>query len=145
MGELLWKSYSYVYKNYKPRFKISGGVFDVAGKERSAEKLEKRTSTPDFWNNPERAQAEMQELSDLRSEITLWSDLGQRGADAITLLEMAIEEQDEDLIAEVGDEAAALENELGKLEFSLCLSGPYDRADAILAIHAGAGGTDTQD
>jgi peptide chain release factor 2 len=107
--------------------------------------LEKRTGTPDFWNNPERAQAEMQELSDLRSEITLWSGLGQRGADAIMLLEMAIEEQDEDLIAEVGDEVTALENELGKLEFRLCLSGPHDRADAILAIHAGAGGTDAQD
>jgi peptide chain release factor 2 len=142
---LIWKSYSCVYRNYKTRFETSGGVFDIAGKERSAAKLEKRASTPDFWNNPEQAQAEMQELSDLRGEITLWSELGQRAADAGVLLEMALEEQDDDLVAEVGDEVTALERELGVLEFRMCLSGPHDRADAILAIHAGAGGTDAQD
>jgi peptide chain release factor 2 len=87
----------------------------------------------------------MQELSDLRDEIAIWTDLGQRAADAITLLEMALEEQDEDMVNEVAGEATTLERELDKLEFHLCFSGPHDRADAILAIHAGAGGTDAQD
>jgi peptide chain release factor 2 len=87
----------------------------------------------------------MQELSDLRDEIAVWTDLGQRAADAITLLEMALEEQDEDMVNEVAGEATTLERELDKLEFHLCFSGPHDRADAILAIHAGAGGTDAQD
>ncbi len=87
----------------------------------------------------------MQELSDLRSELDLWDDLSRRVADALALLELAAEDGDEALIAEVAEESNALEKELDRLEFRLLLSGPYDRADAILAIHAGAGGTDAQD
>ncbi len=87
----------------------------------------------------------MQELSDLRSEIDFWADLRQRVADTEALLELAAEDQDEAFIGEVVDELQTLEKELGKQEFHLLLSGPHDRADAILAIHAGAGGTDAQD
>jgi peptide chain release factor 2 len=107
--------------------------------------LEKEASVPDFWNNPELAQAKMQELSDLGNEVDVWVDLGRRVVDAIALLELAVEDQDESLITEVTQEAAALEKKLVTLEFRLLLSGPHDRADAILAIHAGAGGTDAQD
>ncbi len=87
----------------------------------------------------------MQELSDLRSEIDFWADLRQRVADTAALLELAAEDQDEAFIGEVVDELQTLEKELEKQEFHLLLSGPHDRADAILAIHAGAGGTDAQD
>jgi peptide chain release factor 2 len=87
----------------------------------------------------------MQKLSDLRSEVGLWVGLSQRAADALALLELATEDSDEVMIAEVSDEVTDLERELAKLEFRLLLSGPHDRADAILAIHAGAGGTDAQD
>jgi peptide chain release factor 2 len=87
----------------------------------------------------------MQELSDCRSEVDLWGDLSQRVADASGLLELAAEDNDETMIVEVADEVMALENELDRLEFRLLLGGPHDRADAIVAIHAGAGGTDAQD
>jgi peptide chain release factor 2 len=107
--------------------------------------LEKKASTPDFWNNPESAQTKMQEMSDLRSEVAVWADLDQRVADGIMLLELAVEDEDQVTVAEVADEVTALGKELDKLEFRLCFSGPYDRADAVLAIHAGAGGTDAQD
>jgi peptide chain release factor 2 len=107
--------------------------------------LEKIASSTDFWANPEQAQAQMQELSDLRSEVAVWVDIGRRAADAIALLELAIDDEDEELGAEVADETDVLEATLSKLEFRLLFSGPYDRADAILAIHAGAGGTDAQD
>jgi peptide chain release factor 2 len=87
----------------------------------------------------------MQELSDCRSEVDLWGDLSQRVADASDLLELAAEDDDETMIVEVADEVMVLENELDRLEFRLLLGGPHDRADAIVAIHAGAGGTDAQD
>jgi len=122
-----------------------GGVFDVSTKKTRVQKLEQEASAPDFWDNPDFAQEKMQELADLRSEVDRWADLSQRTTDAIALLELASEEQDGSLAAEVADEAAALEKELERLEFRLLLSGPHDRADAILAIHAGAGGTDAQD
>ena len=87
----------------------------------------------------------MQNLADLRNEVNVWMSLGQRVADAIVLLELAAEDQDETMIAEVADEVTALRKELDKREFRLALSGSHDRSDAILAIHAGAGGTDAQD
>jgi peptide chain release factor 2 len=61
------------------------------------------------------------------------------------MLEMAAEEGDEEVAAEVADELPRLREQLDRLEFQLFLSGPYDRSNAILAIHAGAGGTDAQD
>jgi peptide chain release factor 2 len=87
----------------------------------------------------------MQDLSDLRDEVALWADLGQRVSDATALLELVDQEKDEAMIAEIADEATALEKEIDRLEFRLFLSGPHDRSDAILALHAGAGGTDAQD
>lgn len=124
---------------------IFGGVFDIPEKLKRIEELEKIASSTDFWANPEQAQAQMQELSDLKNEVAVWVDIGRRAADAIALLELAIDDEDEELGAEVADETDALEATLSKLEFRLLFSGPYDRADAILAIHAGAGGTDAQD
>jgi len=83
----------------------------------------------------------MRRLSSLREEVERWNTLAQRVQDTLELSELG----DESLEAELTTETAALEHESGQLEFRLLLSGPYDRSDAILAIHAGAGGTDAQD
>jgi peptide chain release factor 2 len=107
--------------------------------------LEREASAPDLWDDPESAQAKMQELSDLKSDVDQWTGLSRRVADATALLELADKDRDEALIEDLANDVAALERELDRLEFQLLLSGRYDRADAILAIHAGAGGTDAQD
>ena len=83
----------------------------------------------------------MRRLSGLREEVERWNTLGQRVQDALELAALGDESLSEELIAET----EALEREIERLEFRLLLSGPYDRGDAILAIHAGAGGTDAQD
>jgi peptide chain release factor 2 len=87
------------------------------------------------------AQTVMRRLSGLQEEADRWNTLEQRVEDALELSEMG----DEGLYTELAAETEALEQEIGHLEFHLLLSGPYDRGDAILAIHAGAGGTDSQD
>ena len=69
-----------------------GGVFDLACKESRIEKLEKDVSAPGFWDNPELAQAKMHELSELRSEVDLWTDLSHRAADAMALFELAMDD-----------------------------------------------------
>lgn len=122
-------------------------VFDLAGKDAEIARLEKQASQPDFWDDPDSAQAKMQKLASLREEVELWQELGTRTKDAIELLELAAgdEEPDEEVIAGVEQEATSLERELDRLEFHLLLSGEYDKGNAILAIHAGAGGTDAQD
>jgi len=113
----------------------------LATKEREITRLEKRASAPDFWNDRETAQATMRRLSGLREEVGRWNTVEQQVQDALELSELG----DESLDNELTTETAALEQEVGRLEFHLLLSGPHDRDDAILAIHAGAGGTDAQD
>ena len=88
-----------------------------------------------------RAQRVSKQVSDLRSEIEAWRQFEQRVHDALELAQMG----DDSLRAELEDEVAALEKEAEKKAFYAMLSGPYDADDAILAIHAGAGGTDSQD
>jgi len=83
----------------------------------------------------------MRRLSGRREEVERWNALGQRVQDALELSALG----DESLGDELAAETAALEQEMERLEFRLLLSGPHDRGDAILAIHAGAGGTDAQD
>jgi len=120
-------------------------VFDVAGKEKEIEQLEKESAAPDFWDDPIKAQAQMRRLSELREEVTTWRDLSRRAADALDLLELAASEADESVTDDLLSETASLEATLEKLEFRLRLSGKHDRDDALLSIHAGAGGTESQD
>jgi len=83
----------------------------------------------------------MQRLSSLNEEKALWDQFTHRVQDNLELVTLGDESLAEDLSAET----ETLEREMEKLEFQLLLSGPHDRSDAILAVHAGAGGTDSQD
>jgi peptide chain release factor 2 len=87
----------------------------------------------------------MQALTDLKDEVNLWTGLARRAADLRDLLELATDEGDEALIDEVERDTEKLAGDLEHEEFLLLLSGEHDRSDAILAIHAGAGGTESQD
>jgi peptide chain release factor 2 len=83
----------------------------------------------------------MRRMAGLREESELWNELEQRVEDALVLASM----EDESLVDDLTAETEALEHQIDRLEFRLLFSGPYDRGGAILAIHAGAGGTDAQD
>jgi peptide chain release factor 2 len=87
----------------------------------------------------------MRDLSALREEAATWETLSRDAADTRELLEMAVEGEDAELLAEVVRDAEALSRRYEQLEFRLAMSGRYDRNDAILSIHAGAGGTEAQD
>jgi peptide chain release factor 2 len=87
----------------------------------------------------------MRQLDRLRAEVSLWEGLGKRATEIIELKQLAEAEGDADILAEVDEDTQALAGELERLEFQLLLSGPHDRDDAILAVHAGAGGTESQD
>jgi len=87
----------------------------------------------------------MRRLADLRQQAETWRGLETRVRDLAGLLELAATEGDEGLAADIAADVQALTADLDERELSLALSGEYDRRDAILAIHAGAGGTDSQD
>ena len=96
---------------------------------------------PDFWNDSVSAQRVMKNVSSLRSEVDGWNAIKQQAHDLAELAKL----DDESLRAELEAEIQKLERELQKRSFAAMLSGPFDHDDAILAIHAGAGGTDSQD
>ncbi|MEZ4666648.1 MAG: peptide chain release factor 2 [Anaerolineae bacterium] len=114
---------------------------NIADKIRQAEELETRSGSPDFWNNPEAAQKVMQELARLRNEIDRWHNVAHRINDALELAALA----DTSLESELSSEVEALSEILDRMETETLLSGPYDRENAILAIHSGEGGTEAQD
>jgi len=87
----------------------------------------------------------MRRLAEAREQVETWRGVEAKVRELSDLLEMAEAEGDEATAADVSAEVQALAARLDKLELSLALSGEYDRRDAILAIHAGAGGTDSQD
>jgi peptide chain release factor 2 len=87
----------------------------------------------------------MQDLTDLKNESERWQTLYSRVTESLELLDLAELDEDQALATEIEAEASSIERELDHLEFELTLSGPHDRDPAILALHAGAGGTDAQD
>jgi len=116
-------------------------VFDFASQEALFKQLDEESQTPDFWNDPEHAQGVMKKLSAVREEVESWQKFVQRTRDTLELAHL----DDESLRPELEAETAAIEAEIDQREFRAMLSGDYDRNDALLAIHAGAGGVDAQD
>jgi peptide chain release factor 2 len=87
----------------------------------------------------------MRELTELRQIVELWDGLSRQVEDESDLLSLAESENDADLSSQINESSAALAKQIDSLEFELTLGGPYDRRPAIVAIHAGAGGTEAQD
>ena len=107
--------------------------------------MQKSSTAPDLWDQPQEAQKLLQRLSQVQGEVDLWRGLHREAASLTELAELVAAESDPALEGDVEREAAALEKKLDALEFQLVFSGRYDRASAILAVHAGAGGTESQD
>ena len=96
---------------------------------------------PDFWDDPAAAQRTIKTANKLREEVESWGGFAHRIQDALELAQM----DDESLRTELEKEVESIEKELETRSFTAMLSGRYDSEDALLAIHAGAGGTDSQD
>jgi peptide chain release factor 2 len=111
------------------------------GKELQLSQLEKDIEHSEFWNNSTNAQRVMKTVSGLRDEVEAWNSIKQHLHELTELARL----DDESLRSELETEIASLEADLDKRSFTTMFSGAYDHDDAILAIHAGAGGTDSQD
>lgn len=107
--------------------------------------LEAQASSQDFWSDPDHAKNISQTLAELQKEYGSWDRLRTEVAEMIDLIRVAIDEGDHTMVDEFKNDIAAFEKRYIDLEFALLFSGAYDTKPAILAIHAGAGGTDAQD
>jgi len=116
-------------------------IFDLEAKQKELLTLQKTSESPDFWNAPDAAQQVMKRISDLSGIVEEWRAFSTEIQDLKALIEMDDGSLTEEITAHISD----LEDSLAKKETELLLSGKYDHGHALLAVHSGAGGTDSQD
>lgn len=118
---------------------------EVPAKEEKIAELEYKMGEPTFWDDAEVAQKINQELNDVKISVDKYKGLRAKFEDAQTLWEMGMEEGDESMEEDVKADLDAVAGGLESLQLEVLLSGPYDANNAILTLHAGAGGTEAQD
>ena len=118
---------------------------EIPAKEEKIAELEYKMGEPSFWDDAAAAQKLNQELADLKGGVDTYRDLMAKYEDVETLYEMGIEENDASMEADIRAELTLISEGLETLQLEVLLSGEYDANDAILTLHAGAGGTEAQD
>ena len=122
-----------------------GGIFDYDLKKERLAEVELDLGEPSVWDKPERAQALGRERAALEMVVKTIDDLDNGVRDSRELLDMAVEENDESMVADVQAELERLDKQLGVLEFRRMFSGETDANNAYLDIQSGSGGTEAQD
>lgn len=122
-----------------------GGIFDFAQMTDDLEELEAQMGQPNFWSNTRSAAVVSRRKSTIERELQQWREIESKMGDLGALLELAHESRDPGLESELVEELNQLEPRLATLRLELLLSGELDPSNAILAIHPGAGGTESQD
>jgi peptide chain release factor 2 len=125
------------------KVKLYGAIFDAAGKKKELSKTEEEINNPNFWNQPEKSQKVMQQRKRLEEGIRNSAAVAEAASDIETLFELARE--GENVSSELERELKSFAVKLEELETSMLLSGENDARDAIITIHPGAGGTESQD
>jgi peptide chain release factor 2 len=130
-----------------PDWKSSGGGFDLDAKQSRVQALELKLSQPDIWNDPAQAKSLNTELSRIRKDLQYAVQLRREWSDLHAASELLGDDgaADPELARDLVQGLAKLEKELDDFEFRFLLSGPNDRDGAIVSIHPGAGGTESQD
>lgn len=100
---------------------------------------------PGFWDDQENTQKIVQRVANLKDRVTVFQELAKDFEDLGVLVELGEEEADEAVAAEVREGLVSVSRRVAEMELTVLLSGPYDRGNAIVALHAGAGGTEAQD
>ena len=132
-------------RTYSGGSTISGGIFDLASKEARIAVIDGEMASAGFWDDARHAQGLIRERNDLARLVGRAGELGRELGDLRALWEMALDEGDESLEPEIQASVQRVRKELHDFELTVVLSGEHDRKNAIFSIHAGAGGTESQD
>ena len=122
-----------------------GNQLRIDEAKEKAQDLERETMVQDFWNDAEKSSKKLREIKQLKDKVESYEELVSRLEDATVLCEMAIEANDEASAEEVVAETDFIEAEAERKRIEVLLSGQYDKSNAILSFHPGAGGTEAQD
>ncbi|MFO8172960.1 MAG: peptide chain release factor 2 [Longimicrobiales bacterium] len=123
----------------------SGGIFDLPTRETRLKELEEAMTEPGFWENQERAREIIDEANVLKGWVEPWKELSQRTSDLKEMAELLEMEEEESLEVEWAEEMDKLLELADDLELKTMLQGEDDQRDAILTMHPGAGGLESQD
>ncbi len=121
---------------------ILGGIFDLEEKKNRIKELEEEQTKEDFWQNIDRANEVNKELSNLKKELNLYSDLNKQINEGLELLNSDV---DNDIILLISEELSTLSSKINDLETAVTLNGEFDSLNVYLEIHPGAGGTESCD
>lgn len=122
-----------------------GGLFDLDQSKVRIQELEEEMSDPDFWNNRDTAQKVINEANQLKNRVNTIEEMTERVENAVVLHELVKEENDVELLKELNGEVNEIGQHINEFELKMLLSEPYDANNAILELHPGAGGTESQD
>ncbi len=123
----------------------SRSIFDLPALERRLQELESIIAGPGFWDTPEKTKPLLKERTDIAAKLDCFQTLKQDIEDSDVLLEMALEESDAETLSDIEPQLKEIDARIEKFSLSLMLDGENDANNAIVAINAGAGGTEAQD
>ncbi len=133
------------FEEAKETLKDLSESLDLEGRKKRIAEIDDIISAPDFWNDPEAGQTIMQEKKRLESKVDHYNRLAGKMDDLEVMIELAKEESDADLEQDIVATLEEIGTELDAFELETILNGEYDDNNAILSIHPGAGGTESQD
>ncbi len=142
---LLLDEYKQKLAELRPAIRDLGEALGLSHLRLRKEELEQRSAQPDFWNDADAGRVVLAELGAIKQKIDDYETMCTDADDVETFIEMAEEEDDESMVPEIQEQLTALEAKVEKMQLSTLLTGEYDRSNAILTFHAGAGGTEAQD
>ncbi|MCI8601558.1 MAG: peptide chain release factor 2 [Oscillospiraceae bacterium] len=132
-------------RNMKPGLEELAGALGIEKMKLEIAELEQKAAQPGFWDDTENSQQVLKRTGTLKSALAEYETLSGLWEDAVTMVEMANEEEDASMLPEIDEMLERLERGMETQRLSTLLSGEYDSKDAILTFHAGAGGTEAQD
>ena len=132
-------------KNYCKNYKNWVNLFDISRQEKELQELEKQTLEENFWNDTTNSTKILSEIKDRKNKCTQYNNIKQEISNLQELTDLVKMEFDEELAKEIIKNTKKANKEVKKLEVTTLLSGKYDRNNAIVTIHPGAGGTESQD
>ncbi|AYU54578.1 peptide chain release factor 2 [Staphylococcus debuckii] len=131
--------------NYEEKLNQLRGSLDLEEKETNIQEYEEMMTDPNFWDDQQKAQEIIDKNNAIKHVVNGYRDLEAELEDMTATHELLAEEYDEDLKADLEEEAIGFKDKLDQFELQLLLNGPYDANNAILELHPGAGGTESQD
>ena len=132
-------------KKLKPKFESLAEALKLEESTQKLKSLEEKTAQPNFWNDQEKSQKILSEISLLTAKIKEYKKLRSEFDDLEVLAQLSCEEGDDSSIAELENQFKKIKGELENQTLSTLLTGEYDSQNAIITFHAGAGGTEAQD